>query len=56
MLIFQETNVPANDPRFGWNGQQSGQPASSQAYVYLIRIEFNSGLEQLYKGTVLLIR
>ena len=55
MAVFQEKNVPANDPVFGWNGLQNGKPLTAESYVYIIVIEFNDGSEQVYKGSVVLI-
>jgi gliding motility-associated-like protein len=55
MTVFQEKNVPANDPLFGWNGLQNGRPLTAESYVYIILIEFKDGSEQVYKGSVILI-
>ncbi len=55
MAVFQEKNVPANDPVFGWNGLQGGKPLTAESYVYIIVIEFKDGSEQVYKGSVVLI-
>ncbi len=55
MAVFQEKNVPANDPVFGWNGLQNGKPLTAESYVYIIVIEFKDGSEQVYKGSVILI-
>ena len=55
MAVFQEKNVPANDPVFGWNGLQGGKPLTAESYVYIIVIEFKDGTEQIYKGSVVLI-
>ncbi|HET7002686.1 MAG TPA: gliding motility-associated C-terminal domain-containing protein, partial [Puia sp.] len=55
MAVFQEKNVPANDPVFGWNGRQNGKPLTAESYVYIIVIEFKDGSEQVFKGSVILI-
>ena len=55
MAVFQEKNVPANDPVFGWNGLKNGKPLTAESYVYIIVIEFKDGSEQVYKGSVVLI-
>jgi gliding motility-associated-like protein len=55
MAVFQEKNIPANDPVFGWNGLQNGRPLTAESYVYIIVIEFKDGTEQVYKGSVVLI-
>ena len=54
--IFQVANAPANDPGFGWNGFINGQAADAGTYVYFVKISFKDGTEQLYKGTITLIR
>ena len=56
MKIFNESNIPPNDPNYGWNGLQGGRPVAAEAYVYMITIEFNNGTEQLFKGTVMVVR
>ena len=55
MAVFQEKNVPPNDPLYGWNGIQNGKPLTAESYVYIIVIEFKDGTEQVYKGSVILI-
>lgn len=55
MIVFQEKNVPANDPVFGWNGLRNGKPLTAESYVYIVVIEFKDGSEQVYKGSVVLI-
>ncbi|MBS1597630.1 MAG: gliding motility-associated C-terminal domain-containing protein [Bacteroidetes bacterium] len=54
--VFQVINAPANDPDFGWKGFINGKAAEPGAYVYFVNVSFTDGTEQLYKGTVILIR
>ena len=54
--IFQVSNASPNDPAFGWNGNFGGKASDAGTYVYLVTVVFNDGSEQLYKGTVTLIR
>jgi gliding motility-associated-like protein len=54
--IFAVSNVPPNDPAYGWNGNINGRHAEMGAYVYYAIILFNDGSQQEYKGTVVLIR
>jgi gliding motility-associated-like protein len=54
--IFAVSNVPANDPSYGWNGNINGKRADMGAYAYFAIILFNDGSQQEYKGTVLVIR
>lgn len=54
--VFQVHGVTPNDPAFGWNGQDAGQAAPTGTYVYEIRMGFADGTQQVFKGTVILIR
>ncbi len=54
--IFANSNFPANDPAYGWNGNINGTHAEMGTYVYFAIILFNDGSQQEYKGTVVLIR
>ena len=54
--IFQVLNAAPNDPGFGWDGSLNGQDAEPGTYVYFATIIFTNGSEQVYKGTVILIR
>jgi gliding motility-associated-like protein len=53
--VFSVNNVPANDPKFGWNGLINGKPSSPDAYVYIAVIQFTDGSQQVFKGSVVLI-
>jgi len=54
--VFQVVNAPANDPDFGWKGFINGKEADAGTYVYFVKVSFTDGTEQLFKGTVTLIR
>jgi gliding motility-associated-like protein len=54
--IFQVQNVAPNNPAFGWNGKINGRDANPETYVYYTTIVYVNGTEQVYKGTVILIR
>jgi gliding motility-associated-like protein len=54
--VFSETNIPPNDPKFGWNGLNNGRPFTSESYIYVAVIEFTDGSQQVYKGSVVLIK
>jgi gliding motility-associated-like protein len=55
-LVFQAHDAPAGNPSFGWNGQDHGSAVPADAYVYIIAVRLPSGTEQLFKGTVLVVR
>lgn len=50
--VFQVHNAPTNDPAYGWTG--NGAPAG--AYVYFIRLTVPGSKDQLYRGTLMLVR
>jgi gliding motility-associated-like protein len=54
--IFQEANIPANDPGFGWDGSHKGIQAAPGTYVYMVSIAGPDGKQQVHKGTVVLVR
>jgi gliding motility-associated-like protein len=54
--VFQANNVPPNDPSYGWRGEVKNGERSTSSYVYSIIVRFKDGREQLYKGTVTVIR
>ena len=54
--VFANSNFPANDPAYGWNGNINGAHGEMGTYVYFAIILFNDGSQQEYKGTVVLIR
>lgn len=45
-----------DDPTGKWDGQQNGQDMPVDVYVYLIRVRFQDGTEELRKGDFTLIR
>jgi gliding motility-associated-like protein len=55
--IFQVRNVPPNDPVYGWRGLSgSGTALPQGTYAYSVMIVFKDGREQLFKGTITMIR
>jgi gliding motility-associated-like protein len=54
--VFESSNALPNDPVLGWDGTVRGQPAEPGAYVYMAQIGFSGGRQELYKGTLVLIR
>jgi gliding motility-associated-like protein len=54
--VFQATNVPPNDPVHGWKGRYKGRDAMGGVYVYYVTLVHIDGHEEVYKGTVVLIR
>jgi gliding motility-associated-like protein len=54
--VFGVQNVPANDPRFGWNGKAEGEEATTQVFAYYVTVKLKDGSEKTIKGTVTIIR
>jgi len=55
--VFQVRNVPPNDPAYGWRGiAGDGKVMSTSTFVYAVLVRFKDGTEQLYKGTITVIR
>ena len=54
--VFAVHDAPANDPSYGWNGRENGEPAPVGTYVYVVSAHSSAGSVQTYRGTVELIR
>ena len=54
--VFESSNALPNEPSLGWDGTIHGKEAEPGTYVYMALITFSGGREQLYKGTLVLIR
>jgi gliding motility-associated-like protein len=54
--VFESSNLPPNDPRFGWDGTYKGSGAAPGSYVYQVRIPDSNGKTSVFKGTILLLR
>lgn len=46
----------SKDMHQGWDGNYKGQAQATGVYGYAIRIMYEDGVEEIYKGTVTLIR
>jgi gliding motility-associated-like protein len=56
MKVFDVHEVIPGDPSFGWKGYIKGVPAAAGGYVYTFNVTFAGGEQQIYKGTVILLR
>lgn len=54
--VFQATNFPPNDPRYGWDGYHRGQLMNSGVFVYFAEVEMIDGEVVLVKGDVSLMK
>lgn len=51
-LIFEETNIQANDPKSAWNGKFNGKKLDNGVFVYVTEIEFTDGKSEIYTGDI----
>jgi gliding motility-associated-like protein len=56
LCVFQNKGGAPGDPHDGWDGTYKGKPAPAGTYVYIAVIPGLNGQQQVYKGTVMLIR
>lgn len=54
--VFAVHDAAPDDPAYGWNGNIDGRPAPGGVYVYILRMVFADGTQQVVKGTVILVR
>jgi gliding motility-associated-like protein len=54
--IFYRTNIPPNNPVYGWNGTYGGKELGSGTFVYVVNIEFRDKHQEIFKGNITLIR
>lgn len=54
--VFQVHDVAPDDPSFGWNGRIGGKDAPAGVYVYEVRVSLAGGEQQVFRGTVMLVR
>jgi gliding motility-associated-like protein len=55
-MVFGMHEVMPGDPSFGWNGYFNGAPAAAGIYVYTFSVTLAGGEQQVYKGTIILLR
>lgn len=56
MLYEANDFVPDNVTNRGWNGEFKGQKMPPGVYVYVAKVKFIDGFEEIYQGDVTLIR
>jgi gliding motility-associated-like protein len=54
--IFEQTNIPANDPLYGWDGRFRGELMNAAVFTWFAEIEFLDGEVTILKGDVTLLR
>ena len=54
--VFQGDNIPANNPKYGWDGTYKGVPLSPDTYVYMLEYICGDGTTIQLKGDISLVR
>lgn len=55
-VVFENREVPVNNPAYGWDGHYKGRKASADVYVYQLEIICSNGETIKYSGNIALIR
>ena len=55
-VVFENREVPVNNPSAGWNGYYKGKPAQADVYIYQLEILCANGELIKYSGNIALIR
>ncbi len=55
-VVFQQQNIPPNDPQYGWDGKVKGKPASGGVFVYLAEVELVNGIRTVIAGEAAVVR
>jgi gliding motility-associated-like protein len=54
--VFARTDIQANNPNDGWNGQFNGKDVQTGVYTYVIEVEYLDGEMETLTGTVTLVK
>jgi gliding motility-associated-like protein len=54
-LIYEATNLPINNDRYGWDGTFKGKLVTPATFVYRIELDFIDGAVQTYNGDVTVV-
>jgi len=55
-LVFSASDIPPNDPAFGWDGRSKGKMLRSGVYLYVLELDLVNGNSKQLSGDVSLIR
>jgi len=55
-MVFEQYNFLPNNSALGWDGRFRGKPASEGAYAWFVELVFRDGKQELFSGTVTLLR
>ena len=54
--IYENNEIVPNQPQEGWDGTYRGAPAQPGVYLWVIEVEYDDGLTEVFKGQTTLIR
>ena len=54
--LFEAKGFLPNDRSQGWDGQYKGQGVQPGVYVYVVRVRFIDGSEEIFKGDITVVR
>ncbi|MEM9847362.1 MAG: gliding motility-associated C-terminal domain-containing protein, partial [Bacteroidota bacterium] len=56
-LVFQRNNFPPNDASLGWDGRsQNREPMNPAVFVFVAKVNYTDGSNQVLEGEVVLVR
>lgn len=55
-IVFQQQNIPPNDPQYGWDGRVKGKPASPGVFAWFAELELADGRRSVVSGEAALLR
>ncbi len=55
-VVFERTNLQANDANAGWNGKYNNQMQMADVYVYIVDVMCDNGIILSRKGNLTLLR
>lgn len=55
-LIYERENFAPNDPVSAWDGTQRGIPLNPDVFIYYLKIEFTDGKEDIFMGSITLLK
>ena len=55
-LLYEASNIPLSQERFGWNGQFRGRDLPPGVYAFMAKVTFIDEVTELFEGDITLIR
>ncbi|HEU4632435.1 MAG TPA: gliding motility-associated C-terminal domain-containing protein, partial [Flavisolibacter sp.] len=55
-VVFEQNNLPVNDPQYGWNGTYKGNKPHPDVYIYQVEVFCENSEIIRFEGNVALIQ